>query len=259
MLRTPVIGKRVVRLSQQWIPLYFCEDGWYASVSVKGQKSRCHESRNDVVEGGMGVSRIEMLSHAQPVIQLDKDGAEYRHSAAAPFVWYALRSDPQNRRSRLTGSTVFDLPEELLHTLELKAQLNTTHDTTSEGLPSSENKEGVERLETTEDAPTSAATAAACALCNLNFSSVEEQRSHVRSDQHGYNLKQRIRGLKPVDEKDFDRLVGGERCIPYTIDRSERVKLTGYLTRQNWTRASLAPTRPTVRAAQKTTNAKIPR
>lgn len=36
---------------------------------------------------------------------------------------------------------------------------------------------------------------------------VVDQRSHVRSDLHGYNLKQKMRGQKAVNESDFDKLV----------------------------------------------------
>ena len=43
----------------------------------------------------------------------------------------------------------------------------------------------------------------------MSFSSVDEQRSHVRSDLHGYNLKQKMKGLKVVDELEFEKLVGG--------------------------------------------------
>ena len=35
-----------------------------------------------------------------------------------------------------------------------------------------------------------------------------DQRTHVRSDLHGYNLKQRIKGLEPVGEAEFERLIG---------------------------------------------------
>jgi len=42
----------------------------------------------------------------------------------------------------------------------------------------------------------------------MSFATVQEQRDHVRSDLHGYNLKQKMRGLRPVEEKDFDKLVG---------------------------------------------------
>ena len=49
--------------------------------------------------------------------------------------------------------------------------------------------------------------AISCALCSLIFATVQEQRSHVRSDLHGYNLKQKIRGQRAVTETDFERLI----------------------------------------------------
>lgn len=58
--------------------------------------------------------------------------------------------------------------------------------------------------------------AKACSLCGVTFQTVEEQRSHTRSDLHGYNLKQKIRGAKPVSEADFEQLVGGTIPISTT-------------------------------------------
>jgi hypothetical protein len=37
---------------------------------------------------------------------------------------------------------------------------------------------------------------------------LQEQRNHVRSDLHKYNLKQKLRGLTPVTETQFESLVG---------------------------------------------------
>jgi hypothetical protein len=54
----------------------------------------------------------------------------------------------------------------------------------------------------------------ACSLCGVAFQTVEEQRSHTRSDLHSYNLKQRMRGAKPVSEADFEKLVGGSTVLP---------------------------------------------
>ena len=47
-----------------------------------------------------------------------------------------------------------------------------------------------------------------CSLCGVAFHTVEDQRSHVRSDLHGYNLKQRLRGANAVSESDFENLIG---------------------------------------------------
>ena len=46
-----------------------------------------------------------------------------------------------------------------------------------------------------------------CLLCRASFADVQEQRQHIRSDWHGYNLKQKLRGGVSVDEVEFDKLV----------------------------------------------------
>ena len=61
----------------------------------------------------------------------------------------------------------------------------------------------------------------ACSLCNFTFSSVEEHRSHIRSDLHGYNLKQKLKGLPAVAENEFERLVGGDMHRSYLEASSE--------------------------------------
>ena len=96
---------------------------------------------------------------------------------------------------------VFDLPDELLYTLQLKVQPtaapeeHSPHLTLSPGSPS---------LNGQDEGPKNANS---CALCGLSFLDLQEQRSHVRSDLHGYNLKQRMRGRKTVSEDEFERLV----------------------------------------------------
>jgi hypothetical protein len=104
----------------------------------------------------------------------------------------------------LLTCAVFDLPEELLATLTLKNQTERplsetphhTHDTTTNTS---------ESTDVVESGPTKATS---CSLCGLSFASVAEQRSHIRSDLHGYNLKQKIKGVKPVGEADFEKLIG---------------------------------------------------
>lgn len=94
---------------------------------------------------------------------------------------------------------VFDLPEEILYALQLK----TDHANTSER-PSYPPLEPPIPLEQ----PEGPASATSCNLCGLTFTSLADQKSHVRSDFHGYNLKQKVRGKKAVAEADFERLVG---------------------------------------------------
>ena len=98
---------------------------------------------------------------------------------------------------------VFDLPEELLYTLTLKSENSITP---QQQLPRDE-KKSVESPTFEDGSP---AKATACSLCSLNFASLQEQRNHVKSDLHNYNLKQRMRGLQPVSELEFERLIGGK-------------------------------------------------
>ena len=104
---------------------------------------------------------------------------------------------------------IFDLPEEILYTLQLKAQTtaavpDSDTETPTPSIPPSPSLNGSEQQQQ-DDGP---AKATSCALCGLSFSSLLEQRSHIRSDLHGYNLKQKIRGKKPVEEAEFEKLVG---------------------------------------------------
>lgn len=103
----------------------------------------------------------------------------------------------------LTHRAVFDLPEELLYTLQLKTQpaAAPSEDTRELPTPTSPSLNGTEK----EDGTPSSATS--CALCGLTFPSLQDQRSHVRSDLHGYNIKQKMRGEKAVTETEFERLV----------------------------------------------------
>ena len=95
---------------------------------------------------------------------------------------------------------MFDLPLELLATLRLKstpsAPLSRHTDIASSGSNNgTEDISGVTKLSTS------------CLLCSVAFTNVEQQRQHVRSDWHGYNLKQKLKGLHGVSEGEFEKLI----------------------------------------------------
>lgn len=46
-----------------------------------------------------------------------------------------------------------------------------------------------------------------CQLCRTSFPNVQEQRLHVKSDWHNFNLKQKVRGAQPVTDNEFEKLV----------------------------------------------------
>jgi hypothetical protein len=99
---------------------------------------------------------------------------------------------------------VFDLPEELLATLTIKDQAERPLQDTPP--PTSRPANGSADKSDNEDGGPAKATS--CSLCGLSFTTLADQRNHVRSDLHGYNLKQKIKGAKPVGEADFEKLIG---------------------------------------------------
>ncbi|KAE8336344.1 hypothetical protein BDV24DRAFT_142066 [Aspergillus arachidicola] len=95
---------------------------------------------------------------------------------------------------------VYDLPQELLATLSTKSEddaINTPNN-------------AVNTPERSEDTVQehAVATSTSCALCNVSFLNVQEQRGHVRSDHHRYNLKAQLRGNPTLNEVEFSKAVG---------------------------------------------------
>lgn len=96
------------------------------------------------------------------------------------------------------SSTVYDLPPELLATLTTK----TEHQPLDDPTPSLSARD----IEAAQDL--SIATSSSCALCKVSYINVQEQRSHVRSDHHRFNVKAQLRGNAPLDEIQFAKAVG---------------------------------------------------
>lgn len=126
---------------------------------------------------------------------------------------------------------VFDLPSELLVTLQLTRV--SPQESTETKLPAeAEDPEA-------DDAPTSK-SATSCFLCSASFSVVHEQRRHVKSDWHNYNLKQKLRGGKSVTEVEFEKLVedldesisGSESSESENNDDQKESTLTALLKKQ---------------------------
>ncbi|KAK4660262.1 hypothetical protein QC762_117470 [Podospora pseudocomata] len=96
---------------------------------------------------------------------------------------------------------LYDLPPDVITTLSLKTDADA-----SSGL-------AVQDDNTTATQTLSPATAdnvigsQACSLCSLSFVTVQEQREHLKTDLHHYNLKQKLHGLSPVSEAEFEKLV----------------------------------------------------
>ncbi len=115
-------------------------------------------------------------------------------STMRPFT-YGPCADP--------NTTVFDLPPELLLTLHLKdSSLLQPSDEVSQV-----SKEDAIPIQEPRANAVDAKAATSCLLCGASFSIVQEQRRHAKSDWHGYNLKQKLRGAASVTESEFEKLV----------------------------------------------------
>lgn len=95
---------------------------------------------------------------------------------------------------------IYDLPPELIDTLVLQTskglgQTNQEEPEQEQKIQRSLNEDGV-------------SISTACTLCKVSFRDVNEQRQHVRSDFHRYNLKLQIKGLPPIDEATFVKKIG---------------------------------------------------
>ncbi|KAJ5562612.1 hypothetical protein N7461_001373 [Penicillium sp. DV-2018c] len=94
---------------------------------------------------------------------------------------------------------VYDLQPELLASLTAK--------TTSQPVAEQEPELSPKDLE--QAAQDSAiANSSLCSLCKVSYNSVQEQRSHVRSDHHRFNIKAQLRGNAPLEEAEFAKAIG---------------------------------------------------
>ena len=102
-------------------------------------------------------------------------------------------------------SKVYDLPEDILATLEVKDKAAPSQ------APSEELDQKIvnvsssrtEKLANDTDLPSTVS----CSTCDLIFSSHLDQRRHVRSDLHRYNTKRKLNELSPLTEDEFEELI----------------------------------------------------
>ncbi|KAI0172449.1 hypothetical protein GGR52DRAFT_590932 [Hypoxylon sp. FL1284] len=100
---------------------------------------------------------------------------------------------------------VYDLPDQVLHSLTLKQDAaSDTQDTLQRNTkPESQ----AQAQDASPSSPPTVVGSQSCSLCALSFVTVEDQRGHLKSDLHHYNLKQKLRGRNPVSEPEFEKLI----------------------------------------------------
>ncbi|KIW70894.1 hypothetical protein PV04_03127 [Phialophora macrospora] len=95
---------------------------------------------------------------------------------------------------------VYDLPPDLLFSLTLAGKEQSQP---QDPIPADEPTS--RRANHNEDGATNPTS---CSLCKATFNNVQDQRNHIKSDFHRYNLKLSIKQQPPVDEATFVRLIG---------------------------------------------------
>ncbi|KAL5002813.1 hypothetical protein BDV10DRAFT_156191 [Aspergillus recurvatus] len=94
---------------------------------------------------------------------------------------------------------VYGLPQELLASIALKGEDQPVAVEDAEPTPR-------EPSDNVQEHAIAASTS--CALCKVSFTNVQEQREHVRSDHHKYNVRAQLRGNVVLDEVQFSKAIG---------------------------------------------------
>ena len=98
---------------------------------------------------------------------------------------------------------MYDIPPDILKSLSLK-------DASGSLEPQEGSVTGLSpRRSTSSLAADTLVGSQSCSLCSLAFLTVQDQRSHLKSDLHHYNLKQKLRGGIVASEAEFEKLIGG--------------------------------------------------
>lgn len=96
---------------------------------------------------------------------------------------------------------VYDLPRELLLSLTL-VERTRRHQQQIEESTESASKQLISDPQDGDIKSTS------CSFCGVAFNTVQDQRNHVRSDFHKYNLKLSLKQMPAINEATFIRLIG---------------------------------------------------
>ncbi|KAL4784616.1 hypothetical protein BJX76DRAFT_214170 [Aspergillus varians] len=94
----------------------------------------------------------------------------------------------------------FDLPQELLTSIALRGE--------DQPITVKDNAEPTQKDPSDEAQEHAIATSTSCNLCKVSFANVQEQREHVRSDHHKYNVRAQLRGNAALDEVQFKKAIG---------------------------------------------------
>jgi hypothetical protein len=149
---------------------------------------------------------MNSITHSRPSVYQTKPQSDQR--IPNPVASRAMASKDHQIREPATNSYMrqplyaFDLPPELLYSLTIRTtghEVSQQNELVESQSPSSAPPSG-------EDDSTTKASA--CGLCGVSYPSVQEQRQHVKSDFHRYNLKLQVKGVPPLNETTFVQMIG---------------------------------------------------
>lgn len=113
----------------------------------------------------------------------------------------------------LTNQPVFDLPPELLATFSLKSapvDAESVQENAKVSVTVTSHAGPIDKSSSLEDDSSNVAigTTTSCSLCQVTSGNVQEQREHIRSDHHRYNLRAKLRGAPTFSETEFNQKIG---------------------------------------------------
>jgi hypothetical protein len=103
----------------------------------------------------------------------------------------------------------FDIPRHLLDSLAVKGQDYAIASAQDISQTDKKVQDESHRLDAPVGSDAPSTSSLSCGLCGIQSKTVMEQRSHVRSDVHLFNLKRRMRNQSPVSEVEFEKMIEG--------------------------------------------------
>ncbi|XP_024987084.1 ankyrin repeat and zinc finger domain-containing protein 1 [Cynara cardunculus var. scolymus] len=126
----------------------------------------------------------------------------------------AVSLEQQNQPKRLCRS-IFELPSDFLDSCRLLEHPSTS---STAFIPELETKETtLQDEESTKDKNVSTSERLTCNTCKASFESLQDQRSHFKSDFHRFNVKLTVAGKDTVKEDDFDEWTSDSLVKDYDI------------------------------------------
>ncbi|GLJ42540.1 hypothetical protein SUGI_0881970 [Cryptomeria japonica] len=108
----------------------------------------------------------------------------------------------ENNKAKAGSRSIFDLPPDYFDF----ASVSNSHSTSSKVLDLSSLSSARRHEEEEKEDETTMRNGWSCNTCAAHFSSLQQQRSHFKSDFHRFNVKWRMKGRDPIKEVEFEEV-----------------------------------------------------